>query len=161
MRATTSDPCPQGHGAEARFRRPSGKLECRECSRARSRRRWEKIGRARNAERRVDGGKYQPGNGGYRGLREGFVENKLLRECVEREMRLDRDLGWEDIALRADWYTTTGSGEKKGDTTKVQRAVGLRSSKKDGRETFAWQCREETALAIARAIHVDPWEVGL
>lgn len=88
-------------------------------------------------------------------IRAGSIANVQLREFVLREMRFVPELTFEEIAQRAGYCRHSGAG----DSTYVKRAIGLSP------DTGTQECRagitEEAAVRIARAIHVDPWEIGL
>lgn len=90
----------------------------------------------------------------------GNVPNHELRFQVMRRMRRDPDLTFGEIAERCDWYTKAGAS----DSTRVARCLGIApfyDSDMRGGIGYRHSIREPDAAAICRAIHVDPWEVGI
>jgi hypothetical protein len=75
-------------------------------------------------------------------------------------MRLDPALTYDEIALRGGWVRKKERG-RTGEATTVKRAIGVENRTDGGQHYASATCREETALRIAQAIHVDPWEIGL
>lgn len=95
-------------------------------------------------------------------IRKGSLPNDQLREFVIRAMRWDPTLTFMEIAERAGLYRPGGIG----DASRVTRVLGMThyiGGQRQGRRTVcvAQTVSEETAVAIARAIHIDPWEIGL
>lgn len=111
------------------------------------------------ASKRIYGPKRRAGRAPGEVIRAGSIANAPLRELVLREMRFVPELTFEEIGMRAGYFNShvRADGTKAGDSSQVQRALGL---KPDG-----GACRvsitEEAAVRIARAIHLDPWEIGL
>lgn len=150
--------CPHDHPRHRYYRDSRERVVCRECRNARhraygmrnreleSQRRLDRLRRQNERERR-----------GPQGCRKGMVPNALLRACVEREMRANPELTFEEIAFRAGYRKS----ETAGDSTTVTRALGLSHRIENGRPQVSATCREETALRIAEAVHVFPWEIGL
>jgi hypothetical protein len=92
-----------------------------------------------------------------RKLREGYVPNAPIREAF-----IKSGISTYDLASFIGWIKGAG---KEPDTTRVERALGLRSYKNGkGESTTNISISEENALKIIEAIHYDPVdfrEIGL
>ena len=81
-----------------------------------------------------------------------LVPNKALREAVQQS-----GLGINEIAVRCGWMR----GDRP-DSTRLRRTLGMMPSRNGlGKVTTNAQCKYETAVLIARAVGVDPHEVGV
>jgi hypothetical protein len=154
--------CRAEHPHDAYYRGRDGRVVCRTC-RAERNRRYHQNNRARASAMRL--GRLRRQNArerrGPEGCRRGMVPNGPLREAVEREMRANPELSFEEIALRAGWVRKDSS-KTGGDSSTVKRALGLEARReKNGTIAISRTCREETALRIAHACHIFPWEIGL
>ncbi len=80
----------------------------------------------------------------------GGVSNEPLREAFLRSGRtyghVCREIGW--VSQR----------QPHGDTTRLARALGIRPE--SGRRVYRTHVRYETATIIARALDLDPVDVG-
>lgn len=92
----------------------------------------------------------------------GYSYNDQIREAVVNAMRRDPDLTAGEIAQRCGWkHSRKING---GDTTRIYRILGITlylDKKAKGGFAYRQLIQEADAVALARAIHVDPWEVGL
>ena len=90
-------------------------------------------------------------------MKNGYVSNRGLRREFERR----NALGWvttTDVAIRMGWEDAHG----RPDTSRVQRRLGLAVSyTRDGQPRWQETVSEDLAGDLARAIGVDPHEVGL
>lgn len=85
------------------------------------------------------------------------VPNALLRERF-RKLEAREGLTLADVAQRIGWETRERrTGKLKPDSSRVARSLGLVA---EGGEYRA-ELTENNAVAIARALHLDPWEIGL
>lgn len=77
-----------------------------------------------------------------------------VKAHVDTALRLDPYLTYSEICARAGWLRPSGAP----DTDRLRRCLGEKLTDKGN---FREEINAPTALAIARAIHVDPWEIGL
>lgn len=94
---------------------------------------------------------------------ESRLDNAQLRGFVQRAMERDPHLTFLEIASRAEIVRTNGLP----DTSRMRRALGMqhsisgRNPQGEQRYSVSTSIGEQMAVAIARAIHVDPWEIGV
>jgi hypothetical protein len=149
---TAPEACKKGHTTISSSNGARFRWWCRTCNYEKKR---ERLGKA-NGPRRSDPNYCRPG----------YVRNAKLRELVRRELERDEFLTLGEIAVRAGWMRTRGDGHAlTGDACAVERALGLKETAtyKNGKRytSINQTCSEASAVAIARAIHIDPWEIGL
>lgn len=93
-----------------------------------------------------------------------MVSNAEIREHVQRALK-DEELSPREIAERMGWFRIDPRQARTpiGDERRLTRALGMRSYKCTRLGTHVTQSlvHEETVLAIAAAIHLDPRDVGL
>lgn len=90
--------------------------------------------------------------------RSGHIDVTLLREAY-----LHSELSASEVAKRIGWLHDDGKGYMKGDTSRVQRTLGLKPYDPGNGSPIKYrtEIRYETAELIARAINVDFRDVGL
>lgn len=91
-----------------------------------------------------------------------FIENDAIRLLVQDAVKRDPDLTIEIIADRMGWNFVRGP-RTFGDERRLTRVLGMRSyfEPKTGKTLHQRHISEENAVKIGRAIHIDPWELGL
>lgn len=85
-----------------------------------------------------------------------YVDNTLLRE---KYLRLEKigEINAAEVASRCGWETKLKSGGTKPDSSRVNRTLGITAESGVHRT----EVTEDAAVLLCRALHVDPWEVGL
>jgi hypothetical protein len=84
------------------------------------------------------------------------LDNSSFRDAFQRQER--HGLSLREVAIRCDWWThDKKKGIKKPDSSRVARALGLTKTAGVLRE----HCSIREAERLCRALHLDPWEVGL
>lgn len=84
------------------------------------------------------------------------IDNTLLRERFQRLEKIG-EVNAAEVASRCGWETTNKAGRRKPDSSRVVRALGLTPDNGKVRT----EVTEEGAELLCRALHLDPWEVGL
>jgi len=84
------------------------------------------------------------------------VSNAILREKFQRQERLG-EVTAAEVAGRCGWESKEKSGRKKPDSSRVNRTLGIVAEAGE----FRTEVTEDSAILLCRALHVDPWEVGL
>jgi hypothetical protein len=85
------------------------------------------------------------------------VPNHELRQAFD-ELEVKQGLSLGEVAARMGWMTKDkGTGKLKGDSSRVARVLG---KVKDGAKART-EINEAYAIALCRAMHVDPIDVGL
>lgn len=79
------------------------------------------------------------------------VDNTFLRERYLRQ-EARGEVTAAEVAARCDWET-----KGKPDSSRVRRVLGVAAEAGE----YRTQLSEESALLLCRALHIDPWEVGL
>ncbi len=146
--------CRHGHTGEYVPRRKVklGKTilswRCRGCERASHATKAAKRDKARAEKGLV------PGQRSYE------VPVEPLREMVYRYLNESPGESWADLAERMEWFDTRlVKGRRLPDDQRLRKVVGdISRGEKAGPVRFV---HEDTAVKILRAIHRDPWELGL
>ena len=64
-----------------------------------------------------------------------------------------------EVANRCGWAALQKNGKRKPDGSRVNRALGI-TKESDG-HGYRKEISEDVAILLCRALHADPWEVGL
>lgn len=85
------------------------------------------------------------------------VSNALLRERFQK-LEAREGLTLADVAQRIGWETRDRrTGRLKPDSSRVAKSLGLVATNGEHRTELT----ENNAVTIGRALHLDPWEIGL
>lgn len=138
--------CRKGHNSWLIYK--DGQRQCRSC---------KSIRRAQLRKLRKD----EPAP--PRGPMYGMIANDQLRGMVQGEMRRNPGLTLGEIALRMDPPWRLPGKVDQGDERRLTRMLGMRPTYCNKRKVHVSQrtLSEENAVMIARAINVDPWEIGV
>lgn len=86
-----------------------------------------------------------------------MISNELLREKFLRQEKIG-EVTAAEVAGRCGWEAPEKkTGRMKPDSSRVNRTLGVVAEN----GTFRTEITEESAVLLARALHLDPWEVGL
>lgn len=95
--------------------------------------------------------------------RKGTIPVEVIRDAVLGAMARDPDLSFTEIAVRLGWVIKSRNQsrprdpEEHPDIIRLQRLLGLKGRCGKFHETI----KTEKAAEIARAVHIDPWEIGV
>lgn len=85
------------------------------------------------------------------------ISNEFLREKFLRMEKIG-EVTAAEVASRCKWESPEKkTGRRKPDSSRVNRTLGIVPEAGE----FRTEVTEEAAELLCRALHVDPWEVGL
>ena len=84
-----------------------------------------------------------------------MVDLAPLREAVLREIGLGYT--WGELCLRLGWIRPNGTA----DTSRLQRAVGVRPGQSRGKRYITRRIRYDNAVELVRGLGFDPVDFGV